>query len=211
MDYEGRHWTQIDPLTVTTPVRSHLLPMVDTNLPMVYTFKYRIGEVFLTQDESIIEITGYNYNGMTYQGLVTMSGHSNTLKSNVIYEGALNKMERFDNMASMMNSKKKDGVNYRIHFVDLDPKKKSTKEKVIHTDLTMTGIRALCKMLNSMVKRNPKRRIITVSILDNDGYYISSVKFLPKEIKEQQFLTGMKERLLAHAKYECGYEVATNF
>jgi hypothetical protein len=75
----------------------------------------------------------------------------------------------------------------------------------------MTGIRALRKMLNSMVKRNPTRRIITVSVLDDDGYYISSVKFLTKEIKEQVFLTGMKERLLAHAKYECGYEVATNF
>jgi hypothetical protein len=200
------HWTQVDPLKVTTPVKS--------SLPMVYTFKYRIGEVFLAEDESIIEITDYNYNGMSYQGDVMLKmrdGKVTTLKSNIIYEGSLNKMERFDNMASLMSKKKKDGVHYRIHFVDLDPKKKNSKEKVNHTDLTMTGIRALCKMLNSMVKRNPTRRIITVSVLDDDGYYISSVKFLTKEIKEQVFLTGMKERLLAHAKYECGYEVATNF
>jgi hypothetical protein len=185
----------------------------DVMLPSpVYTFKYRLGDVFMTQDGGIIEITGYNYLGMTYAGKVTLANSGTILETKVIYEGMLNKCQKFDSLDSLMSFMKKDkGVTYRIHYVDLDPAKKNTKEKVNHTDITMTGIRALARMLNSMRKRNPNRRIVTVSVINEQGIYVTSVKFLPEEIKRQEFLTGMKERLLAHAKYNRGYEVAIGF
>jgi 1-aminocyclopropane-1-carboxylate deaminase/D-cysteine desulfhydrase-like pyridoxal-dependent ACC family enzyme len=181
------------------------------NLPQTYVFKYKVGDVFIAKDGSIIEITGYNYNGMSYQGRVTLKDSNITINSHLIYESALNKMERYDSVSDMVEKKKKDGVNYRIHYVDLDPNKKTIKEKVSHIDITMSGIRTLAKLLNSVKKHNPNRRIVTVSIMDDKGQYIGNVKFLTKEIKEQVFLTGMKERLLAYAKYECGYEVSIGF
>jgi hypothetical protein len=182
------------------------------NYPSVYSFKYDIGDVFLTQDGGVIEITSRSYMGMTYGGNVTLANSGTILKSRVIYEGTLNKCQKFDSINDLMTFMKKDkGVRYRVHYVDLDPNIKDIKQKVNHTTITMTGVRALSRMLNSWRKRNPNRRFVMVSIVDENDTYITSVKFLPEEIRKQQFLTGMRERLLAHAKYERGYDVSIGF
>jgi hypothetical protein len=203
----GFDWITMNPIKVNEPTKS--------NLPQIYTFKYKIGDVFYDPNQgNIIEITGYNYSAIvTYKGDITTKNASTTtiIKTNTIYQSALDKLERYDSLSNLMDSKKKNGINYRIHYVDLDTSKKVVKEKVKHTTMTMTGIRALAKMLNSMIKRNPNRKIIMVSVVDDQGIYLKSVKFLPEEIKKQVFLTGMKERLLAFAKYECGYDIAIGF
>lgn len=199
-------WLSIDPFNVSVAEMS--------NLPTVYTFKYKIGDIFLDPKQgNIIEITGYNYGKLlTYKGdILTKSGNTTTtIKTNTIYESALDRLERYDSLSALMDSKKKDGVNYRIHYVDLNPDKTESR-KVDHTTITMTGIRALTKMLNSMKKRKPNRRIVMVSVVDDEGKYLTSVKLLPEEIRKQVFLTGMKERLLAYAKYQCGYDIAIGF
>jgi hypothetical protein len=77
--------------------------------------------------------------------------------------------------------------------------------------LKLSGISQLCKTLNNMLKKFPERRITLVSIVNEEGIYQNHVKFLRQEIQNQKFLTGMKERLLAHAKYERGFEVSIGF
>lgn len=217
MHNHNPHWTQVDPLKVTTPISSGVkLPRVSTNLPTVYTFKYRVGDIFLDPTEgNIIEITNFNYIDNCYTGKVEIKydggNKSTTMFSKLIYEYALDKMERYDSMNAMVEQqKKKNGITYKIHYIEKDPNSTKIKgEKVNHTNMTMTGIRALAKMLNSMVKRNPNRRIIMVSIVDDNDKFLTHVRFMPQEISQQKFLTGMKERLLAHAKHELGYEVVT--
>lgn len=201
----------------------NLLPMVrnstNINLEMLlpesmstttnnHIFKYVIGDKFADPEHEgdSIEITGYNWLSRTYQGVVNMK-FGNVYKrqtNHLIFESKLDKMAMI--VEPFVEKPKETKFHYRIHYFDTKTANTSRQQ-----DVTLTNIRALCKLLNSMVKIKPDRRIITVSVIDENGCYVSSVKFLRREIKEQKFLTGMKERLLAHAKYECGYEVATNF
>src|SRR5690606_11809881 len=107
--------------------------------------------------------------------------------------------------------KKMDGkdktTSYKIFYFD-NPK---TGGSIENTTVNLTSIRKLAKLLNLMKKRNPDRRITMVTIVDENGKYVDYVRFLNKEIAEQKWLTGYKERLLAYAKHHRGYEVATNF
>lgn len=172
-------------------------------------FKYGVGDTFVdTETGDKFEITGFNYTTGTYQGNIIMQFGSKTkiVKTNLIFESKLEKMAMFVGGVKPTVNKKKDSlINYRIYYFE------EGQNKSIQKDIQLTNIRALAKYLNSLVKVNSKRRIIMVCILDDNGVYVEQVKFLKQEFKEQKFLTGMKERLLAYAKYECGYEVATSF
>lgn len=188
----------------------HMFPMpmvTTTQLPPPNNdrlFKYKVGDRFYDPDcGDMIEITGFNYELKTYKGTVEyhLGGNATHLKSNMIYESRLDRMVFYDSN----KNEKEEAVNYRIYYFD----NKKKESRATQYDVTLTNIRALAKMLNSLVRRG--KRIVLVSIIDDNGKYVNSVKFLKKEIDEQKFLTGLKERLLAHAKYECGYEIATNF
>jgi hypothetical protein len=168
-----------------------------------------IGDTFIDSNyDDTIEITGYNYMSRTYQGNIMMrfGKKIRTVKSNMIFEGRLDKMTQLFTKNTGVSLKKDKPINYRIYYFE-----EGQGNRSIQQDVQLSNIRALAKMLNSMVKVHPKRRVIMVAILDDNGVYVEQVKLLKKEIKDQKFLTGMKERLLAHAKYECGYEVATSF
>jgi hypothetical protein len=167
-------------------------------------FKYKIGDRFLDKKfNDTVEITGYNNTFGCYEGRIEMNFGKKTItkESNVIYESRLDSMV----MLGKKTDKKEDVFTYNIYYFE-GVVKKAKQHKV-----ELSNIKALAKLLNSWVKINPKRKIVLVTLLDENGIYVGNVKFLKQEMKEQKFLTGMKERLLAHAKYECGYEVATNF
>lgn len=185
-------------------------PLPNTTNTSVY-FKYMIGDVFFDEGSGdIIEITGYNYLLTSYKGNMTMkiSGIKATIQSNIIYEERLNRMKRYSSLAEFMNSSAKDtAIKYRVHYFDPDVQ----GQRANYQDVTLSNVRALARLLNAMVRINPKRRIVMVSVIDDNGKFLTHVRLLDKEIKEQKFLTGFKERLLAHAKYKCGYEVVTGF
>lgn len=206
-------------------INRHLLPMVQTTnsigfIPQQtsittnnHIFKYMIGDVFADPNYTgdTIEITGFNYLSGTYQGVINMKFGKkySTQRTNLIFESRLDRMNFVENkkVVTVVEEPKNKVFNYRIHY--FSPEVGGTRS--LQRDVRLSNVRALAKLLNTMVKTNSKQRIIMVSVLDENGIYLSSVKFLKREIKEQKFLTGMKERLLAHAKYECGYEVAINF
>jgi hypothetical protein len=172
-------------------------------------FKYKIGDVFVNnQFGDTIEITGFNYLSRTYKGNIKMKFKktTKTVKKEIIFESDLNKMAQVLPNGKGVSLKKDKLINYRVYYFE-----EGQGNRSIQSDVSLTNIRALAKYLNSMLRINPNRRVIMVAILDDNGIYLEQVKFLKKEFKEQKFLTGMKERLLAHAKYECGYEVATSF
>lgn len=185
-------------------------PSINTN---TYNriFKYNIGDVFIDMEHGdIFEITGFNYVSGTYTGIITMKFGKTTKTShtNLIFESNLDKLSmHVDNKQSTLMNRKKDSlINYRIYYFE-----EGSGNRSIQKDIQLSNIKSLAKYLNSIIKIHPKRRVIMVSILDDNGMYVEQVKLLKKEIKEQKFLTGMRERLLAYAKYECGYELATNF
>lgn len=181
-------------------------PMTTTSAPSI--FKYMIGDKFIDDKfGDTIEITGFNYVSRTYQGNIYMKlgKRTKTIHNNLIFESKLDRMTLFVPSTTQVYKQDKS-VNYRIYFFE-----GGSGSRSIQRDVQLSNIRALARLLNSIVKNNPKRRVIMVAMLDDNGMYIGQVKLLKKEITEQKFLTGMKERLLAYAKYECGYEVETNF
>lgn len=64
-------------------------------------------------------------------------------------------------------------------------------------DITLPNVKSLAKYLNRMVKSN--KRVIACQLIDAQGKYVTSVKFLQSEYASQRWLTGYKERLLANA------------
>jgi hypothetical protein len=184
-------------------------------LPQVFTFKHRIGEIFTDESGDIIEIAGYNYlHGSCYRGKVTidLNGSPTTFDSNFIYEDRLEKMTKVNSREEAINLTKKKETIYKIYFFEYNPNTTSVKgQKAQNMTLKLSGISQLCKTLNNMLKKFPERRITLVSIVNEEGIYQNHVKFLRQEIQNQKFLTGMKERLLAHAKYERGFEVSIGF
>jgi hypothetical protein len=182
---------------------------------LIIKYKHRIGDVFYDPErDETIQIEGYNsianniYKGVIYANFGY--GTNVRLESNMLYESRLDKMEKYRSLKELELAKmKKDiKVNYKIYYFD-NPLKKGEQAKTI--TITLSGVTKLAKVLNTMKKRNPARRISMVCIVDDNDRYIDYVKFLKQEMAKQQWLTGMKERLLAHAKYERGFEIATNF
>lgn len=194
------------PMPITTAIENITPPLSDI------IFKYKIGQVFHdTRNNDVVEITGFNYNSKTYKGNVTytIGGKETEIESNLIFESRLDRMTRYDSMLAyrqLSKDKKETVVNYRIYYFSKESK---TQQSATQYNVSLSNVRALARLLNSLVKMG--KRVVLVSVVDDSGKFIDHVKFLKKEIDEQKFLTGMKERLLAHAKYECGYEVATNF
>ena len=72
----------------------------------------------------------------------------------------------------------------------------------------LPNIRSLAKLLNAFRKNSPMYQII-VAYIEEDGKFVTNVKFLPIEYKAQRWLTGDKERLLANA-LDRGYEIKWN-
>jgi 1-aminocyclopropane-1-carboxylate deaminase/D-cysteine desulfhydrase-like pyridoxal-dependent ACC family enzyme len=193
------------------------------DLPMVITFKYRIGDVFLGDNDTIVEVIGYNYTNNTYKTKATMmiDGVSETMENEFLTDHYLEICEKFSSMKECenfiakrndeMNKKTKKGKTptayYKIYYLEEESKQKQADTITI----PLPSIKKLASVLNKMKAKNPNRRIITVCVVDEVGYFLSSVKLLPQEIKQQYFITGMRQRLLAHAKYECGYEVSIGF
>lgn len=210
---DSKHWTNINPLTITTTTTRVTNPIYNIGeiFPpeMVnHIFRYKIGDKFIDNDYGdTIEIKGYNYMAKSYLGVITLhiGDKVSTIESNMIYENRLNNMSMIIDKPSK-KYKKDETINYRIYYFE-----EGKGNRPIQRDVKLSNIRALVRYLNSTIKTYPKRRIVMVAILDENGTYAGQVKLLRKEIQEQKFLTGMKERLLAYAKYECGYEVATNF
>lgn len=180
------------------------LPMPNTDL-QIFLFKYKIGDKF-ENGNGIIEITGYNHHLETYKGIAHFK-NSSSIDFTSIDESILDNMTKIKEEDSMVSSK----IRYVVYYYDLDDdgniKKGQTANKI---EVNVDGVCALAKTLNRMVK-NYKRRVTLVTIVDERGVYLNRVEFLTQEIKEQVFLTGMKERLLAHAKYVSGYEISIGF
>lgn len=179
---------------------------------VVFDFRYRIGEKFIDDFGNITEITGYNYLLNCYQATITfkVDGTAVKVQSSIIQESNLSRLKIYKPIEELAKVEK--GVNYKIYYFDNNPTKELRGQKAENITITLYGgVRALAKMLNSMKKRNPHRKITMVAIVSDTGIYLDHVRFIPQEIKTQKFLTGMKERLLAHAKYERGYEVAIGF
>lgn len=207
-----KHWTQINPFLGIDGMDSgsifpHPVPSINTTA-YNHIFKYMIGDKLIEKETGdIYEITGFNYFNNTYQGNIIMNfgNKIKTVQTNYLFESRLNQLEMYNPKATIIIPKDDKAINYRIYYFE------EGSNKSVQKDVQLSSIRALARLLNSMVKIDPKRRIIMVCILDSNGVYVEQVKFMKKEFRDQKFLTGMKERLLAHAKYECGYEVATNF
>lgn len=184
---------------------------------LILSYKYLIGDVFYdAEKDEIVEVTGYNatIGDKVYKGLVRayFGGTQRcTLESNMIYQARLDTMRRYRSLRELELSLMKRNtktVNYKIYYFD-NPMKRG--ENATEITITLSGISKLAKVLNNMKAKNPQRRISMVCIVDDSGAYISYVKFLKQEWAKQKWLTGYKERLLAYAKYESGYEIATGF
>lgn len=100
-------------------------------------------------------------------------------------------------------------VRYKIWYIDKGKSQKlNGRWKADNSELLLGSVKSLAKRLNKLVKANPQYKIVAVSVVDEKGVVKKNVKFLPKEINEQKFITGYKARLLAHAKYELGYDIS---
>lgn len=93
-------------------------------------------------------------------------------------------------------------VNYKIVYKD----KGIPNSRLIHFRIVLPNIRSLAKQLNNFIKRNPEYEVVAAYIVDKDDLFVTDVKFLKAEYKAQRWLTGWKERLLAHA-VDRGYEI----
>lgn len=98
-------------------------------------------------------------------------------------------------------------IRYKIWYIDKS-KKSEGSWKADNSILVLGSVKALAKRLNGLVKANPQYKIVAVSVVNKDGVVKKHVKLLTKEINEQKFITGYKERLLAYAKYELGYDIS---
>jgi hypothetical protein len=80
---------------------------------------------------------------------------------------------------------------------------------VMRQIVSLSGVRSLAKFLNNFKKNNPNYVILVAFVSDDDGKYLSNVKFLQAEYRAQRWLTGYKERLLANA-VEQGFDIKWN-
>src|SRR5437764_4339073 len=138
--------------------------IIDNNYNQI--FKYMIGDTFLdSQYGDKIEITGLNYTTRTYQGNILMKfgDKIKTVKTNMIFESKLDKMAILSHGTIPLTRKIDKAINYRIYYFE-----ENSGNRSIQRDVQLSNIRALAKLLNSIVKTNPKRRIIMVSILDDN-------------------------------------------
>jgi hypothetical protein len=183
---------------------------------LILSYKYRIGDVFYDKDrDEVVEITGFNsvIGDKVYKGTIrTFMGKGTrvTLESNMIYQARLDNMRRYKSLQELELSKmnKSATINYKIYYFDTPMK---VGQNATDVTIKLSGIKKLAEVLNNMKAKNPNRRITMVCIVDDNGTYLTYVKFLRQEWTKQQWLTGYKERMLAHAKYERGYEIATGF
>jgi hypothetical protein len=177
-------------------------------------YKHNIGDVFLEDDGDIHEIIGFNYKENRYKVKV-LSEYSDGTKIEVETDFAsdrnLDKFKKFSSMKELKKMSNYKSVNYKIYYFDPLTDGDTKVQKAENITITMTSSRQLFRMLNNMRKRNPQRRVTMVAIVDSSGKFLTHVRLLPQEINRQKFLTGKKERLLAHAKYTCGYELKIGF
>jgi hypothetical protein len=184
-----------------------------TNLPAVFKFKYRIGDMFTNAQGDSVEVTGYNHIFGCYKTKTIMKFENMEmpLESALVGERELDKMKKVNNEEELNKMAMADRVRYKIYYFEQEAGQIIKGTKVESFTVELTSVRALAKMLNGLRKRNPNRRITLVSVVDENDKYLAHVKFLPQEIVQQKFLTGWRERMLASAKYERGYEVAIGF
>lgn len=97
-------------------------------------------------------------------------------------------------------------VNYKVVYRDL--KGASRKETTFFT-ASLPNVKSLAKMLNAFARKNPNLEVLACYIVNNEGIFIGTVKFLDAEYAAQKWLTGWKERLLAVALAN-GYDLKWN-
>lgn len=107
-------------------------------------------------------------------------------------------------LPDIKEDKKVTEYSYKIFYHQGTGDKNSYLDKTVK----LSGIRALARYLNRFKRDNPKFRVTVVTVVDDAGGYLSYVKFNREEVKNQRWITGKKERLLAHAKYELGYDLS---
>lgn len=187
---------------------------------------YEIGDCFILKTNERIYITGLNfavtpkcYIGVIYHGksapyvtkFLTQDYLSKECKPMSQAQRELFIATKFNQrgMVDLNMGKKKQvdkKVRYKIWVIRKDSDKDNGWEEYDRI-LELSSIRSLTKRLNLIKKKNPELKIVNVSIVDNDNRIIGQVKFIPREIATQKFITGYKERLLAHAKYTLGYDI----
>jgi hypothetical protein len=83
---------------------------------------------------------------------------------------------------------------------------KAELSSVTQQVIDLPNVKSLARYLNSLIRRHPDKEVLAVYIVDKNGRFIRSTKFLTDEFKHQYWFTGYKERLLANA-LEKGYEI----
>lgn len=190
--------------------------------------KHQIGDCFISNMNERIMITGYNNNSSNqiaqnryYFALVYYKRETpkilqymtdefidqSCVKMSFKEKEIFMRSHYHDRGAVDLMAQRNKEVRYKIWYIDKG-QKLNGRWKADNSELLLGSIKSLAKRLNRLVKANPQYKVVAVSVVDEKGIVKKNVKFLPKEINEQRFITGYKQRLLAHAKYELGYDIS---
>jgi hypothetical protein len=105
-----------------------------------------------------------------------------------------------------MTSRKVNSV-YKILY----RKAGETNKDKIHTEHVMLpNIKSLARYLNRFVSKGD-RRVVIVWVSNSKFQFVKIVHLLGKEIETQKFIAGKKQRVLAWAKYRCGYSLSIDY